>query len=199
MTEWITDTLAQTGYLGILLLMIAENLFPPIPSELVMPFAGFTAARGELHIVGVILAGTLGSVLGALPWYYAGRFIGQQRLEKLAARHGRWLTVSPEEVRSATQWFERHCGKSVLLGRMVPTVRTLISVPAGITGMGLTPFLLYTTTGTLLWTGMLASAGYALEAQYQQVGAYLDPVATAVLVLIVLTYLYRIVTWRTRA
>jgi membrane protein DedA with SNARE-associated domain len=195
MTEWITTALAQMGYLGIVVLMVAENLFPPIPSELVMPFAGFAAARGELNLMGVILAGTLGSVLGALPWYYAGRLVGQQRLERWAARHGRWLTVSPQEVRSATDWFRRHCGKSVLLGRIVPTVRTLISVPAGVTRMSLTQFLLYTTIGSLVWNGMLATAGYFLDSRYEQVGAYLDPVAKTVLGLIMLTYLYRVITW----
>jgi membrane protein DedA with SNARE-associated domain len=105
MTEWITSALAQMGYLGIVLLMVAENVFPPIPSELVMSFAGFTAARGELNIGGVIVAGTLGSVIGSLPWYFGGRVLGQQRLEQWASRHGRWLTMSPQEVRSATLWF----------------------------------------------------------------------------------------------
>lgn len=195
MTEWVTNALTATGYLGIVLLMIAENLFPPIPSELIMPFAGFTAARGELNLAGVVLAGTLGSMLGALPWYYAGRFIGQQRLEGWAARHGRWLTVSPQQVESATVWFQRHCGKAVLLGRMVPTVRTLISVPAGVTSMTLGKFLLYTCVGTLIWNSMLASAGFLLESEYESVGAYIDPIAKTVLGLIAVSYLYRVVTW----
>jgi membrane protein DedA with SNARE-associated domain len=195
MTEWITSALGQMGYLGIVLLMVAENLFPPIPSELVMPFAGFTAARGDLNIGGVVIAGTLGSIIGALPWYYAGRMVGQDRLERWASRHGRWLTLSPQEVRSVTAWFRRHCGKSVLLGRLVPTVRTLVSIPAGIACMSLTRFLLFTTIGTLAWNGILATSGYFLEARYEQVGGYIDPLAKAVLGLIAITYVYKVITW----
>ena len=196
MFDWIVDVLAQAGYLGVALLMLAENLFPPIPSELIMPLAGFVAARGDMSLIGVIAAGTLGSVLGALPWYWAGRRFGPERLKRLAGRHGRWLTVSPREVDRARDWFNKRGRVGVLLGRLVPAVRTLISVPAGLAAMPMLPFLIYSTIGTLVWTTLLALAGYWLQDRYEQVSAYLDPVSKGIVGLIVLTYLYRVVTWQ---
>src|SRR5215208_6279797 len=120
MFDWITGLVDRTGYLGIALLMLAENVFPPIPSELIMPVAGFTAAWGELTMAGVVLAGTAGSLLGALLWYYVGRWAGLERLKCWAGKHGRWLTITPEEVDEAAAWFDRHCGKAVLIGRLIP-------------------------------------------------------------------------------
>ena len=198
MFDWITGLVRQTGYPGIALLMLAENVFPPIPSELIMPMAGFTAARGELNMVGVVVAGTAGSLAGALLWYYIGRWIGLERLKRWAAKHGRWLAISPEEVDKAAAWFDRHRGKAVLIGRLVPAVRTLISVPAGVAGMALMPFLTYSALGTASWTALLAAAGYLLEDQYQKVGDYLNPVSDVILGLIVLGYLYRVATFRRR-
>jgi membrane protein DedA with SNARE-associated domain len=199
MFNWITGLVEQTGYLGIAFLMLAENVFPPIPSELIMPLAGFTAARGELNIVVVVLAGMAGSIAGALLWYYVGRWVGCERLERWAGRHGRWLTIAPEEVDDAMRWFRRHGGKAVLVGRLIPAVRTLISVPAGIFGMNLPAFLLYTGVGTAAWTALLAGAGYLLEGQYQQVSEYLNPISNAIIAVIVLWYLYRVATFRRRA
>jgi membrane protein DedA with SNARE-associated domain len=198
MFNWITGLVEQTGYLGIAFLMLAENVFPPIPSELIMPLAGFTAARGELNIVGVVLAGMVGSIAGALLWYYVGRRVGCERLERWAGRHGRWLTIAPEEVDDAMRWFRRHGGKAVLVGRLIPAVRTLISVPAGIFGMNLPAFLLYTGIGTAVWTALLAGAGYLLEGQYRQVSEYLNPASNAIIAVMVLWYLYRVVTFRRR-
>ena len=199
MDDWVTGILTQLGYVGLAFLMFLENVFPPIPSELIMPLAGFTAARGELNLVGVVVAGVAGSMAGALFWYYVGRWVGCERLERNAARHGRWLTIAPEEVDDAMRWFRRHGGKAVLIGRVIPAVRTLISVPAGIFDMRLPVFLAYTGVGTAAWTALLAGAGYLLEGQYRQVSAYLNPVSNAVIAVIVLWYLYRVVTFRRRA
>jgi membrane protein DedA with SNARE-associated domain/uncharacterized membrane protein YkvA (DUF1232 family) len=190
--DWVTETLSQSGYPGIILMMLAENIFPPIPSELIMPLAGFVAARGELNPVLVVLAGTLGSVLGALPWYYAGLWLGEQRVCAFAARHGRWLTLDEKEVGQAIRWFERHGRLAVLLGRLVPTVRTLISLPAGIARMPLLPFLAYSTIGTLAWTAALTTLGFLLEAGYQQVTGYIDQVSKGIVVLIVVIYVWRV-------
>ena len=171
MFDWITDLVETTGYFGILLLMLVENVFPPIPSELIMPLAGFTAAQGRLSIVLVVLAGTAGSLLGALFWYGLGRWLGEERLRRLAARHGRWLTLSPGEIDRAEDWFRRHGATAVLLGRLVPAVRSLISVPAGVARMPLPGFLAWTALGTGLWTALLAGAGYLLQGQYALVAA----------------------------
>ncbi|WP_134496665.1 DedA family protein [Microvirga pakistanensis] len=196
MFDWITGLIETSGYLGIALLMFAENVFPPIPSELIMPLAGFTAARGDLNFALVILAGTLGSVAGTLLWYVAGRLVTLERLKVFAARHGRWLTLSPEELERAQAFFLRHCGKAVLLGRLAPAIRTVVSVPAGIVRMGLPKFLLYSTLGTILWNTLLAGAGYMLEAQYQMVAQWMNPVTNTVLLVALAIYFYRVATFR---
>lgn len=199
MFDWITGLVEQTGYVGIALLMLAENVFPPVPSELIMPLAGFTAARGDLSMAGVIVAGTIGSLAGALLWYYIGRWVGCQRLKRWAAKHGRWLTVEPEEVDQAAAWFRQHASMAVLVGRMVPAIRTLISVPAGVAEMELPKFLAFSALGTAAWTALLAMAGYLLEDQYQQVQGWLNPVSNVIFAGILLWYLYRVVTFRRHA
>ncbi|MFZ1426561.1 MAG: DedA family protein [Geminicoccaceae bacterium] len=196
MFDWITALIAHTGYFGIALLMLAENVFPPIPSELIMPLAGFTAARGELSLAGVLVAGTAGSLAGALVWYEIGRRVGLRRLRRWADRHGRWLTMSPEDLDQAVDWFRRHAGAAVLIGRLIPAVRTLISVPAGVAEMRLPSFLAWTTGGTALWTTLLVAAGYLLEGGYEQVSAWVNPVSNVIVGLIVLGYAYRVATFR---
>jgi len=196
-SDWIIG-FEEMGSLGIAVLMFAENVFPPIPSELIMPLAGFSAARGELNLMIVIIAGSIGSLLGALLWYYIGRKIGAERLERWAAKHGRWLTLSPNEVEQSCAWFNRHGGKAVFIGRLIPAVRTLISVPAGIAGMPLGSFLLYSAAGTILWTALLATAGYLLESQYDKVAHWMNPISNVVIGLVVLGYLYRVVRFRQR-
>ena len=198
MFDWMT-AFQKMGNVGIALLMFAENVFPPIPSELIMPLAGFSAARGERNLVIVIIAGSIGSLLGALLWYYIGKKIGADRLKRWATKHGRWLTLSPKEVDQTCAWFNRHGGKAVFIGRLIPAVRTLISVPAGIAGMPLASFLLYSAAGTILWTALLATAGYLLESQYDKVAHWMNPISNVVIGLIVLGYLYRVVRFPRRA
>lgn len=159
------------------------------------PFAGFTAARGKLTILFVVLAGTAGSLLGALAWYYVGRCLGADRLKRFTARHGRWLTLSPREIDRADAWFDRHGAKAVALGRLIPAVRSLISVPAGVTRMPLARFLAWTALGTALWTLLLAGAGYLLQSRYGLVADYLNPLSNVVFGVLVLWYLYRVVTF----
>lgn len=197
MFNWILGAIEQTGYFGVALLMLAENLFPPIPSELVMPLAGFLASRGDLSPWGVVLAGTLGSIVGALPWYWLGNRFGLERVKRLAARHGRWMTVTPAEVDGAKRWFDRHGRSSVLIGRLVPAVRTLISVPAGVAQMPLTAFLAWSSVGTAAWTALLAASGYLLQSRYEKVAGWLDPVTTGVVLLALAIYLYRVIRFRT--
>jgi membrane protein DedA with SNARE-associated domain len=195
MFDWITEFVQNHGYLGIALLMFAENLFPPIPSELIMPLAGFTAAEGRLNMVFVVISGGAGSLLGATAWYFIGKWLGLERLKRFAARHGRWLTMTPGDIEGARSWFQRYGSVAVLVGRLVPGIRTLISVPAGIARMPLGRFLIYSSAGTGIWTALLAGSGYWLGSQYDRVVAYADPVSNIVLGLIVLVYLYRVLTW----
>jgi membrane protein DedA with SNARE-associated domain len=185
----------STGVFGIALLMLLENVFPPIPSELIMPLAGYTAAQGDANIVLVIVAGTIGSLAGAFFWYWIGSAIGEERLKRFADRYGRWLTLSRSDIEKADDWFDRHGHKAVLIGRLVPTVRTLISIPAGLSEMSRSTFLIYSGIGTAAWTTLLAVLGYALGSQYEQVSAWIDPISIGVLLLIVAFYLYRVVTF----
>ena len=181
MVEWIKNLMESLGYAGIVFLMFLENIFPPIPSELIMPLAGFTSTQGKLSFVGVVLAGALGSVLGAIPLYYLGRLVGEERLKEWADKYGKWLTVSSREIEKVDRWFDRHGNKAVFFGRLVPGIRSLISIPAGISGMNLVTFLLYSAVGGTLWTAMLAYLGRLLGENYEQVDAYLGPVSYVVL------------------
>jgi membrane protein DedA with SNARE-associated domain len=178
-----------SGYAAIFAAMFLENLFPPIPSELIMPLGGFYVRGGQLALVPVVLAGLLGTVLGALPWYGVGRLVNEQRLERWLERHGRWLGISPQELRRTRSWFNRHGTALVFWGRLIPGIRTLISVPAGIELMPLLPFLIWTTAGSLIWTLLLTLAGYGLGEAYANVEVWLDPVAKAIKVLLLLAVL----------
>jgi membrane protein DedA with SNARE-associated domain len=196
MAQSIVDFIQEHGYLAITLLMLLENVFPPIPSEFIMPFGGFVSSQGELSLVGVILAGTAGSLLGTLPWYWAGRRIGHGRLRHWAERHGRWLAVGPDDVDKAQRWFERRGRRAVFLGRLVPALRSVISAPAGVAAMPLPRFLLWSTAGSLLWVTGLAAAGHALGGQYELVMRWMEPVSRVVLGLAVVAYVWRV--WRFR-
>ena len=196
MTDWIARLIEQMGYAGIALLMFLENLFPPLPSEVIMPMAGFTAGKGQLSIVGVLLAGTAGTLAGALFWYAIARQLGEERLRRWAERHGRWITLSPGEIEHLDQWFERHSRWAVPVGHLVPGIRTLISIPAGIFGMGIARFVLLTLLGAGAWTTALGLAGYALGGSYEQVDRYLGPASTAIMAAIFLCYVYRVATFR---
>ena len=177
------------GYGAIFVAMFLENLFPPIPSELIMPLGGFYVRSGQLALVPVVLAGLLGTVLGALPWYGIGRLINEQRIEQWLERHGRWIGISPQELHRSRDWFSRHGTALVFWGRLIPGIRTLISVPAGIEMMPFTPFLIWTTAGSLIWTLLLTLAGYALGEAYVNVETWLEPVAKVIKVLLVLSVL----------
>lgn len=196
MFEWVVGIVEQSGYLGVFLLMFLENVFPPIPSEVIMPLAGFVAARGSLNIWLVLVSGAAGAVLGALFWFYIGIWLGNGRIEWLIRRYGRILTLTIEELEKAREWFRWKAHWAVFLGRLMPTIRTLISVPAGVAPMPLGSFLFWTTLGTTIWTSMLAMAGYLLESQYEVVESYVDPVSKIIVGLIVLVYAYRFVTYK---
>jgi len=177
------------GYGAIFAAMFLENLFPPIPSEVIMPLGGFYVQQGKLSLLPVVLAGLLGTVLGALPWYGIGRLVNEQRIEHWLERHGRWIGISPQELQRSRNWFNRHGTALVFWGRLIPGIRTLISVPAGIELMPLLPFLIWTTAGSLIWTLLLTLAGYALGEAYANVEVWLDPVAKLIKVLLVVVTL----------
>ncbi len=198
MFDWVVATIEGWGYLGVFLLMVAENVFPPIPSEVIMPLAGFLAGRGDLSLTLTVLVGTAGSVTGTLMWYGIGKAFGEERLKRLAARHGRLLTLSPSDIDNAHGWFQRHGAAAVFFGRMIPAIRTLISVPAGLSAMPFWRFLLYTVLGSALWTGVLTFAGLVLHENYALVADYVDPLSKLVVVAVVVLYLWRVLRWRPR-
>jgi membrane protein DedA with SNARE-associated domain len=193
MANWVTGVLSSTGYFGLVFLMFTENVFPPIPSELIVPLAGYLTRMGKLTLAGVIVAGTLGSLLGAIFLYYFGRKLGYRRTCEFAQRRGRWLTVSEKDVARAKKWFDRHGGMAVFICRLVPGIRSLISIPAGISRMPLPAFIAYTTAGSALWTAILTALGWALAQNYKVVDRYLDPVSAVLVGGIVVLYIVRVV------
>ena len=199
MQDLITRIMTSLSYWGIGLLMFAENLFPPIPSELIMPLAGFTVAQNKMSFVPAVLAGVIGTILGAFPWYYAGKLVGEQRLKGLADKYGKWITVSSQDIDKAQRWFARYGNKAVFFGRLVPGVRTLISLPAGMSNMPLAPFILYSTLGTTLWVMVLTFLGYVLGDNYTLVEKYLDPVSKIVLVALIVAFIVWVVRKKQKA
>jgi membrane protein DedA with SNARE-associated domain len=196
MADWIIETITQFGYLGIFLLMLLEAVFPPIPSELIIPFAGFAAARGDLTFIGVLASASLGSLAGMLPWYLAGRLFGLDRVRRLADRYGRWLTLNATEIDHATGWFVRFGPAIVLFGRLLPIIRTLISVPAGLARMPALHFVAASAIGIVLWNTVLVTAGYVFHEHYHLVEQWLDPLALLVMAGVGALYLFRLVTWK---
>nr|WP_314256561.1 DedA family protein [uncultured Devosia sp.] len=196
MTDWIIQTISELGYLGIFLVMLAESIFPPIPSELIIPFAGFAAANGDLNLFGVLAAATVGAVVGMLPWYYAGKLFGLTRVRMLADKFGRFMAFNADEIDIAVKWFTRFGPLIVLFGRLIPLIRTLISIPAGLSKMPLPVFLLASTTGALIWNTFLTMAGFILHEHYEQIEVILDPLSYVVLGLVVVLYLLKVATWK---
>jgi membrane protein DedA with SNARE-associated domain len=181
MFNWITEIIGRLGYAGVAGLTFLENVFPPIPSELVIPLAGYVAAQGDMRLMLVIATASAGSLAGAAVWYWIGRSVGERRLRVWVDRHGKWLTLSSKDVDKAQLWFSRYGNAAVFFGRLVPGVRTLISLPAGFARMPVLPFVVYSALGTLLWTAALAYAGVALQSNFTIVGDYINIVTNVIL------------------
>jgi membrane protein DedA with SNARE-associated domain len=165
----VLDAMDSLGALGVGLAILAETVIPPIPSEVVLPIAGYLAQTGRMHVVAVFLAATLGSLVGAALLYELGRVLGPERSRRVL---GRLPLVDVEDVEKTFAWFERHGRSAVLIGRLVPVVRSFVSVPAGVVRMPWPQFLLYTAIGSALWNGLLIGAGMALGTQYEVVESY---------------------------
>ncbi|MFZ9816697.1 MAG: DedA family protein [Ilumatobacteraceae bacterium] len=188
---WVQDVIEQLGAVGVALLVILENVFPPIPSEIVLPFAGFVAWRGDGSVPVMILAATIGAVVGALVLYAIAAVIGDRRLAAFIERFGRWFGVKPSDLARAEAWFDRHAVAAVLLGRCVPLIRSVVSVPAGFRRMRLLPFIVYTAAGSAVWNTALIGAGAILGDQWDRVEPYvalLQYVVIAVIVLVIVRF-----------
>jgi membrane protein DedA with SNARE-associated domain len=202
LSVWIRDAIEAMGYLGIALIMLLENLIPPIPSELVMPFAGFLVAENRLSFVGVVGAGTAGAVLGALVLYYIGAWAGEPLVRSFLRRYGRWLSVSEADLDRALEVFGKYGNVIVFVGRLIPLIRSLISLPAGMHHMPLGRFLLLTTLGSAIWNTALAYAGLVLGRNWEAVLGFLGQyqrLTLAVLAVLALVLLVRAaLRWRSR-
>ena len=176
--QWVLDVIGALGYLGLALLLVAENLFPPIPSEVVLPLAGFLVGRGDLSLWGAIFAATFGSVAGALVLYALGRWGGR----RLVLRYGQWLRVDEKGLKDAEGWFRRYGDWVVLFARVVPVARSIVSIPAGTMKMPLLRFVLLTTLGSAVWNSILIGAGVALGANWHAVSGWMGSYSDVVLV-----------------
>lgn len=190
--------LERTGYAGLAAMMFLENILPPIPSEIIMPWAGFRAANGDLSFLLAIAAGSGGSLAGTTAWYVVARRVGHDALARWIDHHGRWLGIFPEDLERAQRAFDRRGSLIVFTGRMIPGVRSLISVPAALTGMPLPRFLAASALGTVMWTTALAAGGWLLGSQYAAVGNYIDYIATSIFALLVILVIVRNVRRRKR-
>lgn len=172
MSDWATRVMDALGYAGLAFLVALENVFPPIPSEVILPLAGFNSSRGSMNIFLAILAATVGSLVGAVILYYIGYIFGEERVRYIINRWGKWLGFKESDVDLADRWFDRHGGVAVMLCRVIPIVRSLISIPAGLRKMPLLSFIFYTTVGSLVWNSVLVTAGYLLGDNWDHVEQY---------------------------
>ena len=212
LANWVQDVINQFGYIGVALLVVIENVFPPIPSEIVLPFAGFgaqqsastdalSAAQSDTSVVGMMIAATIGSVIGALILYAIAAAIGPERLRVFVERFGRWFGVKPSDLVRAEAWFDKRSAVAVLVGRCVPLIRSIVSIPAGFRRMKLTSFVVLTAIGSAVWNIALIGTGAVLGDQWERVGEYVGVfqwlVIGAILILLVRFVLTRVKRRRT--
>jgi membrane protein DedA with SNARE-associated domain len=198
MDEWIITLIEQGGYWGIALLMFLENVFPPIPSELIMGLGGILVARGSMSFLPLLVVGTVGSTLGNYVWFLAGDRLGYQRLEPIVARWGRWLTMEWEDVERASRYFRRHGQWIVFAMRFSPFLRTMISLPAGLAHMKHGKFLAFTFAGAAVWNTLLIIGGRWLNAYLAETKQWLGWIVVGTLLLVIGAYLWRVATWKPR-
>lgn len=174
MEEWITNFMEQFGYFGIFLLIMGENLFPPIPSEVILTFGGFMTTKSSMNIFGVVTASTLGSVGGAIVLYYIGRLLSVERIEVLVEKYRKYLRVEKKDVHKADDWFDKYGAWTVFFCRFIPLIRSLISLPAGMSGMNVWLFLGLTTLGTIIWNTVLVIIGASVGGSWDSIVGYMD-------------------------
>ncbi|WP_028594934.1 DedA family protein [Paenibacillus assamensis] len=187
MENWITGIMNDFGYIGVFLLIAIENLFPPIPSEVILTFGGFMTTYSDMSVVGVVIASTLGSIVGAIALYYVGYLVDVNRMERFVGKYGRFLQLTPSDVTKTYSWFTKYGVWAVFLCRMVPLLRSLISVPAGSTRMNFGLFMILTTVGSLIWNIALVLVGAAVGASWETIVSYMDTYSNIVYALIALT------------
>ena len=194
MQEMIIEIMNNFGYLGVFLLIAIENVFPPIPSEVILLFGGFMTTFSDMNIVGVIIASTLGSVLGAIILYYIGKILNKDRLKKIiTSKPGKILRLKPEDIDKADEWFDTKGNKTVFFCRFVPIIRSLISIPAGMSEMPMKKFLLYTAAGSLIWNAALTIAGSIVGENWTSIVDIMDQYSHIILVLLIILFIIAII------
>lgn len=190
MQEMIIEIMNNFGYLGVFLLIAIENVFPPIPSEVILLFGGFMTTFSDMNIVGVIIASTLGSILGAIVLYYIGKILNKERLKKIiTSKPGKILRLKPEDIDKADNWFDTKGNKTVFFCRFVPIIRSLISIPAGMSEMPMKKFLIYTTAGSLIWNAALTIAGSIVGENWTSIVDIMDQYSHIILVLLIIIFI----------
>jgi membrane protein DedA with SNARE-associated domain len=194
MTNWL-----DWGYFGIFLLMVLENVVPPVPSELIMSLGGIAAGQGKMDFLLLVLVGTSGCAVGNLFWWEIGRRFGYERLKPAIERWGRWLTLEWQDIETLRRFFDRWGGITVFVFRFMPIGRTVISIPAGLLHMPFWRFVLYTTAGSAVWNTILVGVGYWLGTNFETIDHWIAPVVTGIIALMVLLYIWRVLTWKPRS
>ena len=184
------ETNSTIAYLTICFAMFLENIVPPIPSEIIMPLGGFFVFKQKLNFYILVFWGLFGTILGSLPWYYLGRLVNEKRLSRFLDIRGKYLGITSNDLAKSKRWFDKYGVSLVFWGRLVPGIRTLISVPAGMELMPLRKFLIWTTLGSLIWIALLTYAGYVFGENYQIIESYLDQIKYIVKPILILIFLY---------
>ncbi|CQR48243.1 Inner membrane protein YqjA [Paraliobacillus sp. PM-2] len=195
MQNWLTDIMNEFGYMGIMFLIAFENIFPPIPSEVILTFGGFMTTTSKLSIIGVIISATAGSVIGAIVLYIIGLQLDVERLEKIVGRWGHILRITKNDIHKADAWFDKYGPWTVFFCRFVPLIRSLISIPAGMSNMNVSLFLLFTTIGTLIWNIVLVYLGASVGGSWEVIVEYMEIYSRVIygilfVLVIVLLYLF---------
>lgn len=198
MTSFVEEFIAQASYMAVFLLMLLENIFPPLPSEIILSISGIAAARNEMHPALAVLSATMGSLAGAYFWYWIGRLVGREGMLKWVNRYGEWIGLSEKSYQKSLQFFERHSAVAVFWGRIVPTFRTFISIPPGIAGMKLITFLAYSFVGTLMWSSFVFLIAYYFGNKYQSTFDIVGKVFNFIFLTLLLLYIIQILKSRIR-
>ncbi|RYD57738.1 MAG: DedA family protein [Sphingomonadales bacterium] len=191
MVDWLA-----WGYFGIFLLMVLENVIPPVPSEVIMSVAGIAASQGRFDFTLLVLVGTFGCIVGNLFWFEIGRRFGYERLRPFVNRWGRWLTLEWRDIEKMHDFFLKYGGITVFIFRFMPIGRTVISIPAGLMRMPFWTFVIYTTLGSLVWNLILVGVGFWLGTNFDAIEHWIAPIVSGIIVVLVAAYLWRVSTWK---
>jgi len=199
MQQLIIEVMNKFGYIGVLLLIAIENIFPPIPSEVILTFGGFisTTEGSTLNIVGVIIASTIGSLVGAILLYYIGKVLNKERLKKIVSgKLGKILCLKPKDIESADKWFDKKGNKTVFFCRFIPVIRSLISIPAGMSEMKMPKFIVYTTIGSLIWNSVLVILGAIVGENYEKIVNIFSTYSKITLIVLTLAAIIAIIVYK---